>query len=226
MMLEIFGRRGGLCGGKGGSMHIADLDHGMLGANAIVGGAPILAIGAALTAKVKDNKSVAISFTGDGGSNQGTVLEAMNMAVVLKLPCVFIFENNGYGEATGVSYAVGTPSIANRAAAFGMPAVTVDGTDFFAVYEAARDSIARQMASPSAIEAKAASSIVIKTTRSGRAATGLSSPFDGLPGPVPDPLPSKAAEFRAVDRHRYGGSGSDRAAVAAGPRRHHRRTIF
>jgi pyruvate dehydrogenase E1 component alpha subunit len=157
MMLEIFGRRGGLCGGKGGSMHIADLDHGMLGANAIVGGAPILAIGAALTAKVKDNKSVAISFTGDGGSNQGTVLEAMNMAVVLKLPCVFIFENNGYGEATGVSYAVGTPSIANRAAAFGMPAVTVDGTDFFAVYEAARDSIARARngEGPSAIEAKA-----------------------------------------------------------------------
>jgi pyruvate dehydrogenase E1 component alpha subunit len=157
MMLEIFGRRGGLCGGKGGSMHIADLDHGMLGANAIVGGAPILAIGAALTSKVKDNKSVAISFTGDGGSNQGTVFEAMNMAVVLKLPCVFIFENNGYGEATGVSYAVGTPSIANRAAAFGMPAVTVDGTDFFAVYEAARDSIARARngEGPSAIEAKA-----------------------------------------------------------------------
>ena len=157
MMLEIFGRRTGLCGGKGGSMHIADLDHGMLGANAIVGGAPILAIGAALTSKVRNDRTVAIAFTGDGGSNQGTVFEAMNMAVVLKLPCVFVFENNGYGEATGASYAVGAPSIAGRAAAFGMPATAVDGTDFFAVHDAARASIARARngEGPSAIEATA-----------------------------------------------------------------------
>jgi pyruvate dehydrogenase E1 component alpha subunit len=155
MMMEIFGRRGGLCGGKGGSMHIADLDCGMLGANAIVGGAPVLVIGAALTAKVKGNHCVAISFTGDGGSNQGTTFEAMNMAVVLKLPCIFIFENNAYGEGTGASYAVGAPSIAGRAAAFGMPAATVDGTDFFAVHAAARDAIdrARRGEGPSAIEA-------------------------------------------------------------------------
>ncbi|TAI74995.1 ABC transporter substrate-binding protein, partial [Klebsiella pneumoniae] len=101
MMAEIFGKDSGLCRGKGGSMHIADLSKGMLGANAIVGGAPPLAIGAALTAKTLKTGNVGVSFTGDGGSNQGLVFEAINMAVVLQLPAVFIFENNGYGEGTG-----------------------------------------------------------------------------------------------------------------------------
>jgi len=98
MMLELFAKKGGLCGGKGGSMHIADLGHGMLGANGIVGGGPPLVVGAALTAKTLRTGKVAVSFTGDGGSNQGTTFEAMNMAVVLKLPAIFVFENNGYGE--------------------------------------------------------------------------------------------------------------------------------
>lgn len=154
MMLEIMGKEGGLCGGKGGSMHIADIDKGMLGANAIVGGGPPLAIGAALTCKTKQNGHVALSFTGDGGSNQGTTFEAMNMAVVLNLPALFIFENNGYGEGTGHDYAVGSKDIRKRAEAFGMPAVRVDGSDFFAVYEAAREAIerARNGGGPSAIE--------------------------------------------------------------------------
>lgn len=143
MMLEIFGKADGLCGGKGGSMHIADLDRGMLGANAIVGGSPPLAVGAALTAKTLGTDRIAVSFTGDGGSNQGTMFEAMNMAVVLKLPVVFVVENNGYGEATGVDYAVGTKDIAARAAGFGMPAVTVDGLDYFAVHEAMAEAAAR-----------------------------------------------------------------------------------
>ena len=155
MMAEIFGKDDGLCHGKGGSMHIADLSVGMLGANAIVGGAPSLAIGAALSAKTLRNSGVAASFTGDGGSNQGTVFEAMNMAVVLDLPIVFVTENNGFGEATGRDYAVGAPSIASRAASFGMPAVTVDGTDFFAVYEATREAVerARMGGGPTSIEA-------------------------------------------------------------------------
>jgi pyruvate dehydrogenase E1 component alpha subunit len=155
MMLEIFGRADGLCGGKGGSMHIADLDRGMLGANAIVGGNPPLAIGAALSAKVRGTDRIAVSFTGDGGSNQGTVFEAMNMAVILRLPVVFVIENNGYGEGTGASYAVGAPSIAQRAAGFGMPAVSIDGTDFFAVHEAMGVASARARAGegPSFIEA-------------------------------------------------------------------------
>ncbi|MCW2101755.1 UNVERIFIED_ORG: pyruvate dehydrogenase E1 component alpha subunit [Pseudomonas psychrophila] len=155
MMAEIFGKDSGLCRGKGGSMHIADLSKGMLGANAIVGGAPPLAIGAALTAKTLGNGGVAVSFTGDGGSNQGLVFEAMNMAVVLQLPVIFMFENNGFGEATGHDYAVGGRNITQRAAGFGMPAVKVDGTDFFAVYEAVSEAVerARNGGGPTAIEA-------------------------------------------------------------------------
>jgi pyruvate dehydrogenase E1 component alpha subunit len=154
MMLELFGRQGGLCGGKGGSMHIADLDQGMLGANGIVGGGPPLVIGAALTAKTLGTGNVAVSFTGDGGSNQGTTFEAMNMAVVLRLPAIFVFENNGYGEYTGVSYAVGSHDIAGRAAGFGLPAVKVSGDDFFAVHEAAGEAVerARSGGGPSAFE--------------------------------------------------------------------------
>ena len=136
MMLEIMGKAGGLCGGKGGSMHIADLSKGMLGANAIVGGAPPIAVGAALTQKYKKTGRVSVAFSGDGASNQGTVFEAMNMAVVLKVPAIFIFENNGYGEHTAASYSVGGGSIADRARSFGMPAEVVDGVDFFAVHEA------------------------------------------------------------------------------------------
>ncbi|MGZ5938542.1 MAG: thiamine pyrophosphate-dependent dehydrogenase E1 component subunit alpha [Rhizomicrobium sp.] len=136
MMLEIMGKAGGLCGGKGGSMHIADLSKGMLGANAIVGGAPPIAVGAALTQKYRKTGRVSVAFSGDGASNQGTVFEAMNMAVVLKVPAIFIFENNGYGEHTAASYSVGGGSIADRARSFGMPAEVVDGVDFFAVHDA------------------------------------------------------------------------------------------
>ena len=154
MMAELFARKDGLCGGKGGSMHIADLDQGMLGANGIVGGGPPLVVGAALTAKTLGTGTVAISFTGDGGSNQGTTFEAMNLAVVLQLPAIFVFENNGYGEYTGASYAVGSRDIAGRAAGFGLPATKVSGDDFFAVHEAARDAVerARSGGGPSAIE--------------------------------------------------------------------------
>ena len=98
MMKEIMGRSTGLCKGKGGSMHIADIDKGMLGANAIVGGGPPLVNGAALAAKTLGTKNIALSFNGDGSANQGTVFEAMNLAVVLKLPHVFVYENNGYAR--------------------------------------------------------------------------------------------------------------------------------
>ncbi len=130
MMLEIFGKDEGLCRGKGGSMHIADLDKGMLGANGIVGGGPPLAIGAALSAKTLKTGGIGLSFTGDGGSNQGLTFEAINMAVVLKLPVIFVFENNGFGEGTAHDYAVGSKDIAGRAGGFGLPAEKVDGTDF------------------------------------------------------------------------------------------------
>ena len=156
MMAEIYGKRTGLCHGKGGSMHIADLSKGMMGANAIVGGAPPLAIGAALSAKTLGTGAVAVAFTGDGGSNQGTVFEAMNMAVVLRLPVIFIIENNGFGEGTAASYACGTPDLAARAAGFGMAAEAVDGTDFFAVYEAMGRAVERARAGegPTTIETR------------------------------------------------------------------------
>lgn len=155
MMKEIMGKAGGLCKGKGGSMHIADFDKGMLGANAIVGGGPPLCNGAALSAKTLGTGNIAASFSGDGSSNQGTVAEALNLAVVLQLPHLFVFENNGYGEGTGADYAVGSKDIAARAGAFGMPAGKVDGTDFFAVFEAAREGVerARQGGGPTALEA-------------------------------------------------------------------------
>jgi pyruvate dehydrogenase E1 component alpha subunit len=146
MMLEIYGRRDGLCKGKGGSMHIADMSKGMLGANAIVGGGPPIAVGAALACKIRRNGRVAVAFGGDGSSNQGTVFEAMNLAVVLQAPVIFVFEHNGYSEHTGADYAVGSRDIAGRARGFGMPAEVCDGADFFSVYEAMGRAVERARA--------------------------------------------------------------------------------
>ena len=142
MMKEIFGRGDGLCGGKGGSMHIADLSKGMMGANGIVGGGPPLICGAALSAKTLKTGGVAVAFVGDGGSNQGTTLESYNLAQVWNLPAVFVVEDNGYAESTASEWSVGGSQVA-RAGAFGMPGVEVDGIDFFAVNEAAREAVAR-----------------------------------------------------------------------------------
>ncbi|WP_259755007.1 thiamine pyrophosphate-dependent dehydrogenase E1 component subunit alpha [Pseudomonas sp. GCEP-101] len=156
MMAEIYGKKTGVCQGKGGSMHIADLSKGMLGANGIVGAGAPLAAGAALAAKLKGNRAVAVAFFGDGGSNEGAVFEAMNLASVWNLPCIFVAENNGYAEATASNWSVACDHIADRAAGFGMPGVTVDGFDFFAVHEAAGAAIERARAGegPSLIEVK------------------------------------------------------------------------
>ena len=148
MMAEIMGKATGQCGGKGGSMHIADFSKGMLGANAIVGASIPLAVGAALTAKYKgiENESVGVSFFGDGASSQGVLHESMNLASVWKLPVIFACENNGYAEATPSWYAVSAEDIASRAEGYGMPGVVVDGMDVFAVYDAAGEAIARARA--------------------------------------------------------------------------------
>jgi pyruvate dehydrogenase E1 component alpha subunit len=143
MMAEIYGKREGICHGKGGSMHIADLSKGMLGANGIVGGGPPLVCGVGLTAKVKGTDQVAVSFTGDGGSNQGTFLESLNLASAWHLPCVFVVENNGYAESTSPNFHQAGVDVAKRADGFGIPGVSVDGFDFFAVNEAAGEAIAR-----------------------------------------------------------------------------------
>ena len=156
MMAEIYGKRTGTCHGKGGSMHIADLEAGMMGANGIVGGGPPLVCGAALAAKMKGKGGVALAFFGDGASNQGTTFEALNLATVWKLPCVFVAENNGYAEATAASFSVSCKDISTRAAGFGMPGVTVDGHDFFAVHAATAEAVerARNGGGPTLIECK------------------------------------------------------------------------
>ncbi len=156
MMAELFGRTNGVCKGKGGSMHIADLDRGMLGANGIVGAGIPLAVGAGLTASIKKTGGVAVAFFGDGASNQGQFHEGLNLAAVWKLPVVFVVENNLYGEATPYEYVTPVRDIADRAASYGMPGVVADGMDFFAVHETAGKAIERARAGegPSLLEFK------------------------------------------------------------------------
>lgn len=156
MMAEIFGRRTGICGGKGGSMHIADMEKGMLGANGIVGGGIPLATGAALSAKLRKTGGVAVAFFGDGATNQGVFHESLNLAAVLRLPALYVIENNGYGEATPVEYHVTIENLADRAAAYGIPGVVADGMDFFDVFEKAGEAIdrARRGHGPTLLECK------------------------------------------------------------------------
>jgi len=156
MMAEIYGKTTGSCRGKGGSMHIADLSKGMMGANGILGAGSPLACGAALAAQKLGHNGIGMSFTGDGASNQGTFLESLNLAAIWNLPMVFVIENNGYAESTSVDYATAVDSYVDRAAGFGLPGITVDGTDFFAVHEAAGEVIkrAREGGGPSLLECK------------------------------------------------------------------------
>jgi acetoin:2,6-dichlorophenolindophenol oxidoreductase subunit alpha len=156
MMKEIYGKKGGACQGKGGSMHIADLSKGMMGANGILGAGAPLVCGAALAAKYRKKNEIAISFVGDGASNQGTFLESLNLAAVWNLPALFVVENNGYAESTSRDYGTAVDSYVDRAAGFGLPGITVDGTDFFAVHEAAGEVIkrAREGGGPSLLECK------------------------------------------------------------------------
>lgn len=143
MMAEIYGKATGSCKGKGGSMHIADVSKGMLGANGIVGGGPPLACGPALTAKLTGTDQVTICFFGDGASNQGTTAEGLNLAGVWKLPVIFICENNGYAETTSPQYSVSGRDIAARARGYGVPSLAVDGLNVFAMYEAVGEAVAR-----------------------------------------------------------------------------------
>ncbi len=156
MMAEIFGKATGLCKGKGGSMHIADVSKGMLGANGIVGGGPPLACGAALSARLQGTNTVCVCFFGDGAAEQGTFHESLNLAAIWKLPVVFVAENNGFAESTPVSYHCAIENIADRAAGYGIPGASVDGMDVLAVYEAAQEAInrARKGLGPSLLECK------------------------------------------------------------------------
>lgn len=154
MMAELYGKTTGSNRGKGGSMHITDVRVGMLGVNPIVGMGVTHAVGAALSAKVRKTNQIAAAFFGEGAASIGAVHEAMNLAAIWKLPVVFVCENNGYAQSTPVEYAVCVPRIADRAAAYCMPGVTVDGQDAIAVWEAAVAAVerARKGEGPSLIE--------------------------------------------------------------------------
>jgi len=156
MMAEIFGRATGTSRGKGGSMHIADVSEGMLGANGIVGAGIPLATGAALSAKVKRTGGVAVAFFGDGATNQGQFHESLNMAANWKLPVVYVVENNGYGEFTPTEFVVPVKDIATRAGSYAMRSEIADGMDFFDVYEKAGEAIrlARAGEGPTLLECK------------------------------------------------------------------------
>jgi len=141
MMAELFGKSDGYCNGKGGSMHIADVDSGMLGANGIVGAGPPLATGAALSIDHQDRSDqVALAFLGDGATAQGQVHEAVNMASTWDLPAIFLIENNQYGEATPVEDQHNVDHLSDTAQAYDIPGVTVDGMDITAVYEAVKEA--------------------------------------------------------------------------------------
>jgi pyruvate dehydrogenase E1 component alpha subunit len=156
MYAELYGRVTGACLGRGGSMHINDVTLGMLGANGIVGAGIPIAVGAAFAARYKGEDSVAVTFFGDGATNIGSFHEAANMAAVLRLPVLFVCENNGYAEFTPQSKHMLLTDVADRAAAYGMPSVIVDGMDAVAVHRAAADAVERARAGegPMMIEAK------------------------------------------------------------------------
>jgi pyruvate dehydrogenase E1 component alpha subunit len=143
MMAELLGRATGYSGGKGGSMHIADMDKHMLGANGIVGGGMGLATGAALTALLQQTGSVAICFFGDGALEQGILHETTNLAAIWKLPVVFVCENNQYAMSASAAWSVAGGDPARRAAGYGIPGVTVDGMDLFAVNAQASEFVER-----------------------------------------------------------------------------------
>ena len=154
MFAEFFSKDTGYCRGRGGSMHIADVEKGNLGANGIVGGGLPIAVGAALSAKRLGTGAVTVCFFGDGANNEGAFHEALNMAAVWKLPVVFVCENNKYGMSTSTERSTAVKNIAERAAAYSMPGMTVDGNDFSAVTEAVDTAVAHARAGkgPSLVE--------------------------------------------------------------------------
>jgi pyruvate dehydrogenase E1 component alpha subunit len=156
MMAELFGKATGYCKGKGGSMHIADATKGILGANGIVGAGHDLAVGAGISAQYLGNEQVCVCFFGDASTNQSTFHEALNLASIWKLPVVFVCENNLYGISMSQGRHQSIEDVSDRAVAYNIPGVTVDGNDVFAVQEAAKEAIkrARNGQGPTLVECK------------------------------------------------------------------------
>ena len=155
-MAELLGKATGYCKGKGGSMHLADFDIGILGESGIVGSALPVAVGAAMGSKMQGNDRVVVAFFGDGASNQGACHEAMNLAAIWKLPVIFLCENNQYAVTTSFRDSVAVENISDRAAAYDMPGVLVDGQDVLAMYEATVQAVERGRAGmgPTLMEAR------------------------------------------------------------------------
>ena len=155
-MAEILGKKTGYCKGKGGSMHIADFNIGMLGATAVVGAGLPIAVGAGLSVKLRGTDQVVACFFGEGASNQGTFHESINLASVWKLPVIFVCENNLYAMGTRQSRVMNIENIADRAVGYGIPGLVVDGNDVLAVYEATQKAVerARKGEGPTLIECK------------------------------------------------------------------------
>ncbi len=155
LMAEIWGKSGGPSKGRGGSQHVADYSIGFLGSNGITSGGLPIATGAALAAKMKRTGQVVVAFFGEGGANQGTFHEALNMASVWHLPVIFVCENNRYAMSTPFDEGTSGGSVANRGAGYGVPGVTIDGTDFFVVRDTIADlaARARQGEGPALVEA-------------------------------------------------------------------------
>ncbi|MFT3866484.1 MAG: thiamine pyrophosphate-dependent dehydrogenase E1 component subunit alpha [Solirubrobacterales bacterium] len=156
LMAELFGKATGVCGGKGGSMHLADFSVGSLGESGIVGSAIPVATGAALAEQVRGSDAVCLCFFGDGAANEGVLHESMNMAGTWDLPVIYFCENNGYAVSVRLEDSTAVPDIAIRAAGYGMPGVVVDGQDVVACYRATREAVerARRGQGPSLVEAK------------------------------------------------------------------------
>ena len=156
LFAELLGKRTGVCGGRGGSMHLADFSVGSLGESGIVGAGLPIAVGAALSSRVRGTDQVALAFFGDGASNAGSFHESLNLAAIWKLPVVFFCENNGYAVTTSQAAATSVKDISARAAGYSMPGVLVDGQDVVAVYEVTREAVARARRGegPSLVEAK------------------------------------------------------------------------
>lgn len=154
MFAELMGREGGYCRGRGGSMHLLSLEHGVLGTNGIVGGGIPIAVGSALTSAVTGDGAVTISFFGDGAANEGVLSEALNLAAIWRLPIVFVCENNGFAEWTATAELT-AGRIVDRGTPFGIPSTRVDGNDLFAVVEVAGGACERARAGegPSLVEA-------------------------------------------------------------------------
>jgi len=156
MMAEIMGKESGYCRGKGGSMHIADMSVGILGANGIVGGGFGIATGAAFSAKMRKTDQVAVCFFGDGAANQGIMMETINMAVIWNLPVIYLCENNQYGEHTAFEKVTGVENIADRGPGFGIESKIMDGQDVMEVYNVVATAVekARSGKGPTLLEAK------------------------------------------------------------------------